>query len=103
MLTYGRAHLVGPEGGDPLLTPATWRKLHDAPVDDYAMGWNIRPFGFHHLGSAGTFTASLIVSPSRDIVVFAATNAAGWPNDSMLFSEVASRAFRDFARPADSL
>jgi CubicO group peptidase (beta-lactamase class C family) len=94
MLAFGRAHMTG----DPILAPATWAKLHDAPVDGYALGWFVTGFGYHHLGSAETFTASLVVSPKRDLVVFMATNAAGFPGQGELVSQVATRAFADFAK-----
>lgn len=101
VLAYGQAHILGEDGAQPLLEQATWYKLHDAPAGSYALGWNVHPWGFAHLGSAETFVASLVISPSRDIVAFTVTNAAGWPDDNDLFSTVASRAFRQFALPAE--
>ena len=80
---FGQAHLRGLLGQADLLAPATVRRLHDAPVGEYALGWNVRSFGDHHLGSAGTFFATVIVSPEDDLVYAFVTNVnadAGLPS-----------------------
>jgi CubicO group peptidase (beta-lactamase class C family) len=61
VVRFGQAHLKGLHQRTGYLRPATFEKLHEAPEGEYALGWNVRKFGSHHLGSAGAFTANLIV------------------------------------------
>ena len=86
---FAQLHLRGLRGEDGVLRAATIQRLHAAPVGDYALGWNIRPFGDHHLGSAETFFAVVLVSPADDLAYTLATNYA-LPDSAALASELLS-------------
>ena len=67
--------------GSTLLEPATLARIHDAPVDDYALGWSVadRPWGngtvIHHIGSNTLWYAWVWVAPEIDRAYLAVTNS----------------------------
>lgn len=78
---FARAHLVGLGGGEGLLKPETFRKLHTPPDDDpYACGWIVsevegKPLHWHN-GSVGTFYSMVTILPESDEVIALLFNAA---------------------------
>lgn len=77
---FAGLHLGGLHGNPSLLTASTFEKLHQ-PDGEYALGWyrpEIRGLpASSHSGSAGTFEASVLIYPQKDIAVVIAVNAAG--------------------------
>ncbi len=81
---YAMLHLRGLEGRPTaILSPATFRELHEPILEGYALGWNVVPDGtsrlpgvrqLQHLGSGGTFTAVLALFPDLDLAVVAVHN-----------------------------
>lgn len=71
---FAQLHLDGLQGRGQLLSPRTFKKLHD-PIGDYALGWNVRETADHHLGGLGTFLAAIWVSVPRNVAVVVLTNA----------------------------
>ena len=95
---FGQAHLRGLHTESRFLSQATFRKLHDAPEGEYALGWNIQSICSQHLGSAGTFESCLIVFPAENLVVVVETNSYGVMT-SEHFSDIASHLYRTFRTP----
>lgn len=81
---YAMLHLRGLEGKPTaILSPASFRELHEPLLEGYALGWNVVPDGtprlpgvkqLQHLGSGGTFTAVLALFPELDLAVVAVHN-----------------------------
>ncbi|MEL6583103.1 MAG: serine hydrolase domain-containing protein [Pseudomonadota bacterium] len=71
LLTYLRAH----RDHDPLLSQATWQRLHAGVVGDYAMGWQVTQEGLAHDGSNTFWYAAVFVWPEWDAVLAITTNA----------------------------
>lgn len=92
---FGQAHLRGLHTESGYLRQSTFKKLHDAPVGEYALGWNIRSICSHHLGSAGTFESCLIVFPADNLVVAVETNSSGVMTSGH-FSVLASHLYHSF-------
>jgi D-alanyl-D-alanine carboxypeptidase len=67
-------HLQGLKGQSGFLAASTIKQLHDAPDGSYALGWNIRSFGSHHMGSAETFFACILLMPKDELAFAIATN-----------------------------
>ena len=97
---FGRAHLLGLTGRHPLLKPATWARLHQAPVEEYALGWNVQEIGSTHMGSADTFHAGLLVSPARKAVVVTLLNGAAGERNGAFISAAMSALLRRYAPAA---
>jgi CubicO group peptidase (beta-lactamase class C family) len=83
-LKYAVAHLEGANGTSTYLTTATFTKLHTPTAGtDYALGWGVvnRAWAggdaLWHNGSNTLWYAVVWLAPTRDLAVFAATNAAG--------------------------
>lgn len=78
---FAHANAVGPGGGAPLLEPETWTALHDAPLDDYALGWNVTSRDWaggtvlHHVGSNRLWFAWAWVAPETERAYLAVTNS----------------------------
>ena len=85
---YGKflqLHLKGLKGEDGLLKAKTIRYLHTRQIDltgspySYVFGWAITDFegvlGNVHSGSAGTFNASMVLWPTKDIAIAVFANA----------------------------
>lgn len=89
---FGQAHLRGLHSETGYLPQSTFTKLHDAPHGEYALGWNIRAFGSHHLGSAGTFVSNLIIFRDANLVTVVETNSSGVMTSDQ-FSDVASHLY----------
>ncbi len=85
---FGQLHLRGMKGQDGVLASKTIQLLHEtAPMGGgqaYAAGWmvdmNEAEPDHEHGGSAGTFFAMLVVSPSRDRVVTVMMNSGALSN-----------------------
>jgi CubicO group peptidase (beta-lactamase class C family) len=92
---FALLHLEGRQGRAELLSPQTFRRLHQ-PMGDYALGWNVRQSADHHLGGLGTFLASIWVSASRDVAIVVATNSDA---DVRIVSEVINGSLRTFNVP----
>jgi CubicO group peptidase (beta-lactamase class C family) len=101
LVRFGQVHLQGLQMETGYLGQATFQKMHDAPHGEYALGWNVRSFGSHHLGSAGTFDANLIIFRDVDLVTAVATNTSG-SITSEKFSEIASHLYRRLGTPKPS-
>lgn len=70
MLAFLEAHATRPED---FLSPASWTRLH-TPVEDYAMGWAVRPDGvMGHAGSNTLWLAAMRLSEGR--AAFVAVNS----------------------------
>lgn len=95
---FGQAHLKGLHQRTGYLRPETFKKLHEAPEGEYALGWNVRKFGSHHLGSAGTFIANLIVFRDDNLVTVLAANSTNLSAEQL--SGIMSRLYRHF-RPKE--
>ena len=83
-LLYVFAHLDGAAGGSTFLTKASFDKLHTpAAGTDSALGWNQLNRSWaggtvlQHAGSNTLWYSVVWLAPKRNLVVFAATNAAG--------------------------
>lgn len=100
LVRFGQAHLQGLKMEAGYLRQVTFQKMHDAPDGDYALGWNVRAFGSHHLGSAGTFDANLIIFREVDLVTAVATNVGGMTSEQ--FSAIASHLYRRLGTPKPS-
>lgn len=82
LLSYGRAHLDAGRSPDPLLSAATYERLHTPVMNDYAYGWVVqaRDFGageepvIWHNGSNTMWYALLVLLPDRDTMIAIATN-----------------------------
>jgi CubicO group peptidase (beta-lactamase class C family) len=62
MLIFLAAH----RDAAPLLTRATWQRLHRAPYGgNYAPGWMVAPEGLWHSGSNRLWNAEVIVTPGN--------------------------------------
>jgi CubicO group peptidase (beta-lactamase class C family) len=103
---FGEAHMLGLLGRHQLLRPETFRAMH-GPADDYVLGWNTGSVGSQHLGGVTQgWQALLMVSPSRQIVVAAATNAHKRGETLELLTDITQLAFDAFsvrppAKPAN--
>jgi CubicO group peptidase (beta-lactamase class C family) len=78
------AHLQRGQGGDSLLKPETFRKLHTPPAGgDYAFGWLSLERGWAggkalmHNGSNSMWYLVMWLAPEKNFAVIAATNIAG--------------------------
>lgn len=91
---FGQAHLNGLHRRTNYLRPETFARLHEAPVGEYALGWNVRGFGSHHLGSAGTFEANLIVFRNDNLVTVLAANSTNLSDEQI--SATMSLLYRHF-------
>lgn len=96
---FGQAHLKGLHQETGYLRAETFNKLHEAPEGEYALGWNVRKFGSHHLGGAGTFSASLIVFRDDNLVTVLAANSTNLPGEQA--SAIVSKLYRHF-RPKEA-
>jgi hypothetical protein len=96
----GQAQLRGLHQSTEYLRPETFAKLHEAPEDEYALGWNVRGFGSHHLGSAGTFAANLIIFRNDNHVAVVAADSPELSAEQM--SAIKSKLYRKF-RPKEAL
>lgn len=78
---FARANLVGPAGEAPIVDAATWVTLHDAPIDDYALGWGVSAREWaggttlSHYGSNTLWIASVWIAPDIDRAYLAVTNS----------------------------
>lgn len=88
---FAELHLAGLNDKPSLLTAATFKKLHQ-PNGEYALGWYIQDIrglpASTHSGSAGTFKASILIYPQKDIAVVIAINA-----DSQQVTEARDKLF----------
>jgi CubicO group peptidase (beta-lactamase class C family) len=91
---FGQAHLRGLHQETGYLRLETFKKLHQAPEGEYALGWNVRKFGSHHLGSAGTFVANLIIFRHDNLVTVLAVNSTNFPDQQI--SGIMSKLYRHF-------
>jgi CubicO group peptidase (beta-lactamase class C family) len=89
LVRFGQLHLNGLLGKDGWLRAETIQKLHLASEGEYALGWNIRSFGNHHVGGAGTFFAALLVSAADRRIYVLVTNC-GAQRSAELSSELFS-------------
>lgn len=87
---YAAFHIAGHRADTPLLSRASFVKLHTAYPDnsDYALGWMSvdRAWGkgekvLTHSGSNNLWYTSLWFSPSREFAVIATCNIAGSPTN----------------------
>lgn len=80
LVTFGRAHALGPGGGafPGYLPQAAWRVLHTPPPGQgYAVGWLVRPDGsLWHNGSNTLWLCELKVDPQAGHAAAAAANLA---------------------------
>jgi len=84
---FGAEHVNGLDSAGVLLSREDYRDLHQPVLDDYAMGWNVRPTSDSHVGGLeGWHTAALIVMKDEGISYAVAVNAE--LADMTLFSEV---------------
>jgi CubicO group peptidase (beta-lactamase class C family) len=80
---YALFHLAGERDGTDLLKPASFRKLHTAVGDKYALGWMVveRPWAggraLTHTGSNTMFFVVIWLAPERNCAVIVATNIGG--------------------------
>jgi CubicO group peptidase (beta-lactamase class C family) len=92
---FGQLHLAGLSGRARLLQEGTFRRMHQVvPPASYGLGWAVVPRATRarpgenasaegliefttseHDGTAGTFFASLLVSPSRGVAIAVVANA----------------------------
>ncbi|HEX8215742.1 MAG TPA: serine hydrolase domain-containing protein, partial [Allosphingosinicella sp.] len=85
---FGEAHMLGTLGRHQLLRTETFKLIHGS-AEDYVLGWGNEPIGSQHLGGVTDgWQSMLYVSPSRQIVVAAATNAYQRPATRKLLAEV---------------
>jgi CubicO group peptidase (beta-lactamase class C family) len=78
---YVAAHLTGERGGNALLKPETWKRLHTDPFGkQYALGWAVgeRPWArgvvLNHTGSNTVNFAVMWLAPARGVAAVVATN-----------------------------
>jgi len=75
--SFARLHLSALLGEAALLADSSFALLHQ-PVGSYAMGWQILTLGgrtvYAHEGSAGTFSALILLDPARGGAYVIATN-----------------------------
>jgi CubicO group peptidase (beta-lactamase class C family) len=81
---YMVEHLAGANGGDGIVSSASFQELHTPPSgSNYAMGWGIgtREWAggrvLSHHGSNTMWWASVWLAPELGLGLFSATNAAG--------------------------
>ena len=114
---YVAAHVAGdraasgkaPEGGEKLLRPATFAKLHEAASGDgppYAMGWGIgkRDWGgrvLTHSGSNTMWFCTVWMAPEKDFAVLVATNQGG-DGAAKACDEAASALIRAVLEPKEA-
>ncbi|HMV33169.1 MAG TPA: serine hydrolase domain-containing protein [Gemmatimonadales bacterium] len=77
---FVQLHLRGLTGRPDLLSGAGFAALHH-PTGDYALGWGEIVLGGEptatHDGSTGTFYATVLMQPGRDLAVIVVANAGG--------------------------
>ena len=87
---YAAFHVAGHNGDTPLLTKASFQKLHTAYPNnaDYAHGWTAldRPWGgtdkvLNHSGSNTLWFTNIWMAPARGFAVIATCNMAGSPTN----------------------
>jgi CubicO group peptidase (beta-lactamase class C family) len=101
---YAAFHMAGERGQSPLLTPASFKKLHTAvDGDDYALGWIVlsRPWAngraLMHNGSNTMFYVVLWLAPEKNCAVIVATNVGlGDPSAFLGCDEVASKLINQY-------
>lgn len=77
---YAAFHLAGERGEGKLLKPGSFKKLHQAVGDDYALGWMVLSRGWAkgnalmHNGSNTMFYVVVWIAPERNFAVVVATN-----------------------------
>lgn len=80
LLRYGRSHLEGRDGRNPLLRRETWNLLHAPYLEDYGCGWvafdKTQGNGemIWHNGSNGMWYTLLVLVPRTDTVLAFVTN-----------------------------
>jgi len=83
MARFARAHLSGARGQAGLISVESFRKLHTADTNGYALDWEVstRPWArgrwLFHGGSTLRWYACLTIAPDADFSVFVACNACG--------------------------
>lgn len=79
---FAQLHLRGLRGQPALVAESTFVRMH-TPVVDYALGWGEVLLGGEptatHNGSSGTFYATIMIQPARNLAVIVVSNAGGQP------------------------
>lgn len=92
---YGQAHLSGLTEQYDYLSENSFRTLHTARLDNYAMGWmeqeGSQTFGtpiFWHNGSNTMWFALLVVVPDENLVYALATNSSNYSEAQSAFFDI---------------
>jgi len=103
---YAEFHLAGEQGDTPLLTHASFVKLHqDVAGQGYALGWAVttRPWSggvaLNHSGSNTQWYTNVWLAPGREFAVIALTNIGDANGGSVSFNttdQIAGRMISEF-------
>ena len=82
-LLFAQDQLDGEHGQGKLLKPESYRRLHTAVAQNYAMGWGVLRDQdgsislLTHTGSNGYWVADVRIVPKRNLIMLTALNAGG--------------------------